>query len=82
MRFLKKLFLGEKEVAVPDDISDIGDPLYPEAVKLAIGKGITSISELQRALRVGYRRATELVRAMELDGILTPLGGENRVTLH
>lgn len=79
MSYFKNLFSGKKTVSVPDDISDIGDPLYPEAVRLTISENVTSISALQRALRIGYNRAATLADAMEFDGILTPIGGGARI---
>ncbi len=48
-----------------------GDALYDEAVAFVIESGKTSISAVQRQLKVGYNRAANLVEAMEAAGLLS-----------
>lgn len=46
------------------------DPLYSQAVEFVTQSGRTSISALQRALRVGYNRAARMIDTMEQTGII------------
>lgn len=48
------------------------DPLLPEAIDLSRRQGRSSISMLQRRLRIGYTRAARLVDIMEEKGIVGP----------
>ena len=48
------------------------DPLFDEAVDIVAKTRKSSISYLQRRLRVGYNRAASLVEAMEEEGIIGP----------
>ncbi|MCL4493914.1 MAG: DNA translocase FtsK [Firmicutes bacterium] len=61
------------------------DPLFPEAVKIAVESGQASTSMLQRRLRVGYTRAARLIDAMEERGYVGPSEGakarEVRITM-
>ncbi len=52
------------------------DPLYEKAVQVVLESGKTSISYLQRVLRIGYNRAARLIEAMEEEGILSPPDGQ------
>ena len=47
------------------------DPLYDEAVAMVIETGKTSISYLQRRLRIGYNRAAGMIEQMESAGIVS-----------
>lgn len=49
------------------------DPLYDEAVTLVLGNRNTSISFVQRHLRIGYNRAARLLEAMEIGGLLSAM---------
>jgi S-DNA-T family DNA segregation ATPase FtsK/SpoIIIE len=49
-----------------------GDPLLKEAIDLSRRQGRSSISMLQRRLRIGYTRAARLVETMEEKGIVGP----------
>lgn len=49
------------------------DPLYNEALAIVIESEKTSISYLQRRLRVGYNRAARLLEDMEAAGAVSPL---------
>ena len=49
------------------------DPLFKDAVRLAIKMGDISISKVQRAFGLGYPRAAKLVDDMEVQGFISPL---------
>lgn len=49
------------------------DPLYGEAVAHVRNTGNTSISSIQRNLKIGYNRAAHMIERMESDGIVTEL---------
>lgn len=51
------------------------DPIYDEAVQIVLQKGSASASMLQRALRVGYNRAANIIDEMERNGIVSPAQG-------
>jgi DNA segregation ATPase FtsK/SpoIIIE-like protein len=48
----------------------LSDPLYAKAVAAAIERGSASVVHLTRALEVGHARASSLVDAMVVDGVL------------
>ncbi|NLB90165.1 MAG: DNA translocase FtsK, partial [Clostridiales bacterium] len=56
------------------DGSDL-DPLLKEAIEMAVGDGQTSISMLQRRLRIGYARAGRLIDEMTRRGIISQAAG-------
>lgn len=56
----------------PDD-DDKADPLYDEAARIVTETRKTSISHLQRRLKIGYNRAANLVEEMESAGLVGPL---------
>ena len=47
------------------------DELYDASVKFVIDTGKTSISALQRHLRIGYNRAANTIEAMEAAGVIS-----------
>ncbi|MFL6717482.1 MAG: DNA translocase FtsK [Burkholderiaceae bacterium] len=49
------------------------DPLYDEAVAFVIRSRKSSISAVQRQLRVGYNRAARLVEQMEVAGVVSAM---------
>ena len=51
------------------------DELYEEAVKVVLGSQRGSATLLQRALNVGYTRASRLLELMEEDGLVGPFVG-------
>ncbi len=51
------------------------DDLYEEAVEVILGQQRGSATLLQRALSVGYTRATRLLEMMEADGVVGPFVG-------
>ncbi len=58
------------------------DELYREAVEVILGQQRGSATLLQRALAVGYTRATRLLELMEADGLVGPfVGSKSREVL-
>jgi S-DNA-T family DNA segregation ATPase FtsK/SpoIIIE len=51
------------------------DDLYEEAVKVVLGQQRGSATLLQRALEIGYTRASRLLELMERDGLVGPFVG-------
>ena len=48
------------------------DELYDEAKSIVLSEEKTSISYLQRRLKVGYNRAASIIEQLEQNGVLTP----------
>ena len=61
---------------VPDD--DELDPLYAEAVRVAMDADQASVSFLQRKLNIGYGRAARIIDHMEAKGVVGPSRGPNK----
>lgn len=53
----------------------VDDPLYEDAVRIILQSGRGSASLLQRALSVGYTRASRLIDIMTEQGVLGPFTG-------
>lgn len=51
---------------------DEGDDLYKAAMQIVLRDKKTSISYIQRSLRIGYNRAANIVEKMEREGVLSP----------
>lgn len=49
------------------------DELYDEAVQIVIETRRSSISHLQRRLKIGYNRAARLIETMEMAGVVGPM---------
>ncbi len=64
---------GDDEIS-SNMISDEGedDDIYTQAVNIVRTERKTSISYIQRCLRIGYNRAANIVETMEKNGILSP----------
>lgn len=68
----------EEEMIVDDSSDDLGeveDELYDDAVELVINMQSASVSMLQRRFRIGYTRAARLIDEMERRGIVGPYEG-------
>ena len=52
-----------------------GDPLFEEAKNLVVVAQKASTSQLQRALKVGFNRATDLMNELESAGVVGPAKG-------
>lgn len=67
------------EEMIPDQateqLSNVDDELYEDAVNLIIDMQSASVSMLQRRFRIGYTRAARLIDAMEERGIVGPYEG-------
>ncbi len=59
-----------------DDAED--DVLYDDAVRIVTESRKASVSGVQRRLRVGYNRASRLVEAMEITGVVGPIGSNGQ----
>jgi len=58
------------------------DELYREAAEVILGQGRGSATLLQRALSIGYTRATRLLEMMEEEGLVGPfVGSKSREVL-
>jgi DNA segregation ATPase FtsK/SpoIIIE, S-DNA-T family len=58
------------------------DDLYEQAVEVVLGQQRGSATLLQRALSVGYTRATRLLELMEQDGLVGPYNGSKSREVH
>ena len=64
---------GAEAIPGVDAPSSENDALYDEAVQIVIETRKSSISYIQRRLRVGYNRAARIVEEMEKSGLVGPL---------
>lgn len=64
---------GDGSDADPLTVNGSEDPLYDEAVRIVSESRKSSISYIQRRLKVGYNRSARLVEEMEKNGILGPM---------
>ncbi len=58
-----------------EEIEDIADPMYDQAVRMVVETRKASASYIQRRLRLGYTRSARLLDMMEKEGIVGPLAG-------
>ncbi len=80
VRFVKeqqKPVYDEKMIPTeaPQQMQEITDELYPQAVQVVVEAKMASVSLLQRRLRIGYARAARLIDLMEANGIVGPYEG-------
>jgi S-DNA-T family DNA segregation ATPase FtsK/SpoIIIE len=76
---IESILLDNDEIENQDEINETSDELYNEAVNIVRDTKKTSISFLQRKLKIGYNRAANLIEAMEAKGILSePQSNGNR----
>ncbi len=61
--------------ALSDDMEEMEDDLYDQAVETVLTLQQASASVLQRKLRVGYARAARLIDMMEANGVVGPHRG-------
>jgi S-DNA-T family DNA segregation ATPase FtsK/SpoIIIE len=79
---IESILLDDDEPEAQTEINETSDELYNEAVNIVKETKKTSISFLQRKLKIGYNRAANLIEAMEAKGILSePLSNGNREIL-
>ncbi len=52
-------------------VGEVGQSLYSQAKALVISEQRASVSMLQRAFKIGYNRAAELIEKMEVQGVVT-----------
>ena len=71
--------LVDPDADTPDAVQDADlDPLFEDAVQIAIEAEQASVSFLQRKLNIGYGRAARIVDHMESRGIVGPQRGPNK----
>ena len=79
---IESILLEDNEMDDDIEINETSDELYSEAVQIVKETKKTSISFLQRKLKIGYNRAANLIEAMEAKGILSePQSNGNREIL-
>jgi DNA segregation ATPase FtsK/SpoIIIE-like protein len=61
------------ECTGPADSEEPSDELLPQAIDIVVATCNTSISFLQRQLKIGYNRAARLLEAMEASGVVGPM---------
>ncbi len=72
---IKRIEEMEKNVEMMPGMEDELDPLYDQAVRLVLEKGLASTSMVQRAFRIGYNRAARILEMMEREGVVGPQDG-------
>ena len=74
-----------QEEMIPQDINEeveeVDDDLYDDAVQLVLEMQTASVSMLQRRFRIGYTRAARLIDAMEVRGVVGPYEGSKPRTV-
>ena len=85
-QYIDGLLSGEAALETGNLVSPNADSdeMFDQAVAFVLDTRKTSISSLQRHLRIGYNRAANLMEALETAGIVSPaeLGGSRRILAH
>ena len=80
--YIESLLSADEDQSGSIDLDSSDDDLYSEAVQIVQETKKTSISFLQRKLKVGYNRAANLIESMEAKGVLSaPQSNGNREIL-
>lgn len=80
--YIDDILVGDDEQD-DDELSDpenMGDP-FDEAVAIVLKNKRTSISFLQRKMRIGYNKAADLIEQMEAEGILSEPDSSGKRTI-
>ncbi len=67
--------VDENQVGTGASNTGSGDPLFEEARNMVIIAQKASTAQLQRALKVGFNRASDLMNELEVQGIVGPAKG-------
>ncbi|WP_107726339.1 DNA translocase FtsK [Neisseria weaveri] len=82
-RYIEGLLSGEAAMETTNAVNPNAnsDELFDQAVAFVLDTRKTSISSLQRHLRVGYNRAANLMEALEQAGVVSPadVGGSRKI---
>ncbi|MDO5686956.1 MAG: DNA translocase FtsK 4TM domain-containing protein [Neisseria sp.] len=83
-QYVEGLLTGEAEAATAAALGLGGqheDELFDQAVQFVLETRKTSISSLQRHLRIGYNRSANLMQALEDAGVVSPaeVGGSRQI---
>lgn len=65
----------QKSSDVPEETEEVYDNLLKEAMRVVLETGQASVSMLQRRMKIGYARATNLIEQMEGLGFIGPFEG-------
>ncbi|MFW5619674.1 MAG: DNA translocase FtsK, partial [Campylobacter hyointestinalis] len=73
-------FLKDSSVEASEQGVALGetDELYEEAKNIILSEEKTSISYLQRRLKIGYNRAASIIEQLEQAGILSPINAKGQ----
>jgi S-DNA-T family DNA segregation ATPase FtsK/SpoIIIE len=66
---------------INEEVEEVEDDLYDDAVQLVLEMQTASVSMLQRRFRIGYTRAARLIDAMEVRGVVGPYEGSKPRTV-
>lgn len=79
---IKKALSENLPEGITISIGEGGESIYSKAKALVIREQRASVSMLQRALKIGYNRAAELIEKMEAQGVVSqPINGGLREVL-
>ena len=72
------------QIIHPESNNNHDDELFDQAVQFVLSTRKTSISSLQRQLRIGYNRAANLMQALEDEGIVSTasVDGKRQILVH